>query len=160
MAMRISTVEILTEKAHFEPQVAVAVAEAIDEAIDTRSRDSQWVTVPILDARLSQLKAELKGDIAAVQVKLAGDIAAVQVKLGSDIAALQVKLGGDVAAVQVKLGGDIAALDHKFSERVNSALYRIFFAIAGQFAALVGVTYIIVSLAISHAAHAPPVPHP
>ena len=138
MAMRISTVEILTEKAHFEPQVAVAVAEAIDEAIDTRSRDSQWVTVPILDARLSQLKAELKGDIAAVQVKLAGDI----------------------AAVQVKLGGDIAALDHKFSERVNSALYRIFFAIAGQFAALVGVTYIIVSLAISHAAHAPPVPHP
>ncbi len=63
MAMRIETVDILIEKAHFEPQVAVAVAQAIDETMDRKLRDAQLVTVPLLDSRLATLKSEITGGI-------------------------------------------------------------------------------------------------
>jgi hypothetical protein len=59
MAMQAATVDILIEKAKFEPRTAVAVAEAMDEAIGHFNRHSQLVTVPVLDARLSDLKSEL-----------------------------------------------------------------------------------------------------
>jgi hypothetical protein len=59
MAMQAATVEILTQKAKFAPQVALAIAEAIDDAIGNYAHNTQPVTVPILDARLAELKSDL-----------------------------------------------------------------------------------------------------
>lgn len=59
MAMQAATVEILTHKAKFSPEVALAVAEAMDDAIGFYARHTQPITVPILDARLGDLKSEL-----------------------------------------------------------------------------------------------------
>lgn len=56
MALHAETVEILIGKAHFEPAVALGVAEAIESAM-TRA---QFVTVPILDARLHEVHAEIR----------------------------------------------------------------------------------------------------
>ncbi len=63
----------LVRKGHFEPQVAMAVVEAID----TTMSDPQIVTVPILDARLAEIRAEvrisaqvLKSEIARVEHKI------------------------------------------------------------------------------------------
>jgi hypothetical protein len=53
-------------KAKFEPQVALAVAEAIDNAMT----DSKFVTVPILDARLAELREGLSKDIAACNERI------------------------------------------------------------------------------------------
>jgi hypothetical protein len=61
--MKIATVEILIEKAYFEPHIAVAVAEAMDEAMAGMIRDSQWVTVPILDSRLAELQGDIKAEL-------------------------------------------------------------------------------------------------
>ncbi len=55
MAMQAATVGILIEKAKFDPQVALAIAEAIDN----ERQESQLVTIPVLDARLADLKSEL-----------------------------------------------------------------------------------------------------
>ncbi len=66
MLMKIATVDILIEKAGFEPRVAVAVAEAMDEAMEGKIHTLQPVTVPILDARFAALDArfaDLKSDI-------------------------------------------------------------------------------------------------
>jgi len=55
MAMQVSTLDILIEKGHFEPKVARAVAEAIEN----ESQQVQAVTVPVLDARLADLRSDL-----------------------------------------------------------------------------------------------------
>jgi len=55
MAIHAEAVEILVRKGQFEPQVAIGIAEAIEVSMN----GTQLVTVPILDARLQELKAEL-----------------------------------------------------------------------------------------------------
>ena len=59
MAMRVETVDILVEKARFEPQVAVAVAQAMDTAMEESMRDRQLVTVPVLEARHAVLESRM-----------------------------------------------------------------------------------------------------
>ncbi|MEA3179416.1 MAG: hypothetical protein QOI59_2939 [Gammaproteobacteria bacterium] len=56
MALHATTVGILVEKAKFEPEVALGVAEAIESAMT----QAQFVTVPILDARLHEVRAEIR----------------------------------------------------------------------------------------------------
>jgi hypothetical protein len=55
MAIHAEAVEILVSKGKFEPQVAIGIAAAIEVSMNR----TQLVTVPILDARLQELKAEL-----------------------------------------------------------------------------------------------------
>ena len=59
MSLRVATVDLLVEKARFEPQVAVAVAQAIDTAMEEKMQDRQFVTVPVLDARLAVLESRM-----------------------------------------------------------------------------------------------------
>ncbi len=54
--MQAAIVDVLVQKGRFDPQIALAVAEAIDMAIGT----SQLVTVPILDARLDAVSARFQ----------------------------------------------------------------------------------------------------
>jgi hypothetical protein len=56
MALHAATVEILVEKAKFGPEVALGVAEAVELAMT----QAQFVTVPILDARLHEVRAEIR----------------------------------------------------------------------------------------------------
>jgi len=77
MTSQAETVELLVKKANFQPHVALAVAEAIDNSI----RDSQFVTVPILDARLGELKAELKAMIEVSSERLSKEIVATKAEL-------------------------------------------------------------------------------
>ncbi len=55
MAIHAEAVEIRVSKGKFEPQVAIGIAEAIEVSMNR----TQLVTVPILDARLQELKVEL-----------------------------------------------------------------------------------------------------
>ena len=56
MALHAATVGILVEKAKFEPEVVLGVSEAIELAMT----QAQLVTVPILDARLHEVSAEIR----------------------------------------------------------------------------------------------------
>jgi hypothetical protein len=66
MSMQATTLDILIEKAHFDPKVARAVAEAIDNEI----QGSQPVTVPVLDIRLTVLRSDLRVEIHDAAVSL------------------------------------------------------------------------------------------
>jgi len=70
MAMKMATVEILIEKAHFEPQTAIAVAEAIDEAMVRRMETTQPVTLSVFDARLAEHRASLRSDIGEIKSEM------------------------------------------------------------------------------------------
>ncbi len=65
MAIHAQAVEILVTKARFEPEVALGIAEAIEVSITL----AQLVTVPVLDARLQELRHELKAEMHALRAE-------------------------------------------------------------------------------------------
>jgi hypothetical protein len=88
MALHAATVEILVEKAKFEPQVALGIAEAIELAMT----QAQFVTVPILDVRLHEVRAEirvLEGKLDASMQRLSAELDA---KLIAQFAKMETKL--------------------------------------------------------------------
>lgn len=66
MALHAAAVEILIEKGRFEPEVALGIAEAIEASM----MHAQLVTVPILDARLQQLRADTRISLMGLESKL------------------------------------------------------------------------------------------
>ncbi len=115
MPMKVATVEILIEKAHFEPQVAVAIAAAIDEAMEGKIQDLQLVTVPLLDFRLADLKSALTEEMHTLK----GD------------------LRGEMHAMKGDLRGEMHAMK-------GELLRHMYTAMLGQLALLLGVAYFFV----------------
>src|SRR3979411_2262102 len=66
MTLHAAAVEILIEKARFEPEVALGIAEAIEASM----MHAQFVTVPILDARLQELGAETRIALMSLEAKV------------------------------------------------------------------------------------------
>ena len=86
MALHAATVEILVEKAKFKPEVALGVAEAIELAMT----QAQFVTVPILDARLAEVRAEirvLEGKLNANVKELRADMQRLSAELDAKLSA-------------------------------------------------------------------------
>jgi hypothetical protein len=68
MALHAEAIEILIEKGRFEPEVALGIAEAIEASM----MHAQFVTVPILDARLQELRAEIRMSQMSLETKMEG----------------------------------------------------------------------------------------
>ena len=66
MSLNAVAVELLIDKGGFEPRVALGIAEAIE----TSMMQAQIVTVPILDARLQDLKAQFDVKIAELGIRI------------------------------------------------------------------------------------------
>ena len=91
MALHAATVEILVEKAKFEPEVALGVAEAIELAMT----QAQFVTVPILDARLHEVRAEirvLEGKLDASIKELKADMQRLAAEINAKLAQMEARL--------------------------------------------------------------------
>jgi hypothetical protein len=56
MTVNAVAVELLIDKAGFEPRVALGIAEAIE----TSMTQAQMVTIPVLDTRVAQLEAKIE----------------------------------------------------------------------------------------------------
>ena len=70
MAIHAEAVDILVHKCRLGPEVALGISEAIEVSITL----AQLVTVPVLDARLQELRHELKMESQALK----GDFAALR----------------------------------------------------------------------------------
>jgi hypothetical protein len=84
MPMQVSTLDILIEKAHFEPTVARAVAEAIEN----ETSGNQLVTVPVLDARLAELKGAVDSRFNDIESWFDSRFNVLEVKMESQKAEL------------------------------------------------------------------------
>jgi hypothetical protein len=71
--MHAATVELLVQKAHLEPDTALAIATAIDMAL----HNAQLVTVAVLDARFVASEARMDARFAAVE----GRFSALEAKM-------------------------------------------------------------------------------
>jgi hypothetical protein len=83
-----AAIDSLIQKGNFEARAALAVAEAIDTAVT----ELQIVTVPILDGRLAELRAEtrislieLRADLEKRLVELRADLENKLVELRADL---------------------------------------------------------------------------
>jgi len=95
MAIHAEAVEILVRKSRFEPEVALGVAEAIEVSIKL----AQLVTVPVLDARLLELKTELKAEIQALRLEFKTDFG----KLSTEIQKVNANLSTEIQKVNANL---------------------------------------------------------
>jgi hypothetical protein len=77
MALHAEAIEILIEKGRFEPEVALGIAEAIEASM----MHAQFVTVPILDARLQELKAEIRLSQMSLQASLETKMEGIKAEL-------------------------------------------------------------------------------
>lgn len=66
-AMQAATIETLMNKGGFQPEVAIAIGEAMDQTL----AHAQVVTVPMLDARFAAFESKMNDRFAAFDVKLA-----------------------------------------------------------------------------------------
>ena len=117
MALHAATVEILVEKAKFEPEVALGVAEAIELAMT----QAQFVTVPILDARLHEVRAEIR---------------VLEGKLDASIRELK--------ADMQRLGAELnAKFDAKFAEMEARLVRWVFLVMLGNVALSLAATVVL-----------------
>lgn len=84
MAVQIATLDILTRRAHFEPEVARAIGDAIDLEMNT-SRD-QLATKSELKAEIALLRSDLKSGLAELRAEIKQDIAKLRAEVKEDIA--------------------------------------------------------------------------
>jgi len=93
--MQAETIELLSGRGKFSMEQSLILAEAMDLVIDK----TQFVTVPILDARLAMVNARI-------------DV--VEAKLGARIDKLDAKLDAGIASVGVRIDSLETKLDAKF----------------------------------------------
>src|SRR3954453_5425077 len=106
MAIHAEAVQILIRKSRFEPEVALGVAEAIEVSINL----AQLVTVPVLDARVHEVKTEIQALCLEFKTELADGLG----KLSTEIQKLNANVSMEIQKVNANLGMEI--------QRVNANL--------------------------------------
>jgi len=99
MAIHAEAVEILVRKSRFEPEVALGVAEAIEVSINL----AQLVTIPVLDARILELKTELKAEIQALRLEFKTEFQGLRLEFKTELADGLGKLSMEIQKVNANL---------------------------------------------------------
>jgi hypothetical protein len=107
--MHAATVELLVQKAHLDPDTALAIATAIDMAL----QNAQLVTVAVLDARFAAFEAKIDGRFAAFEAKTDARFAASEAKTDARFAASEAKTDARFAAFEAKIDSRFTASEAK-----------------------------------------------
>jgi hypothetical protein len=93
--MHAATVELLIQKAHLDPDTALAIATAIDMAL----QNAQLVTVAVLDARFVAFEAKVDARFAAFEAKIDARFSAVDARF----VALEAKMDAALQKTKAEL---------------------------------------------------------
>ena len=74
--MHAATVDLLVQKAHLDPDTALAIATAIDMAL----QNAKLVTVDVLDARFLAFEGRMDGRFAASNAEMKAGFASLEAK--------------------------------------------------------------------------------
>ena len=102
MAMQASTLRIL-EAANFSTPQALALGQAIDEEIEGAQKSAQFVTVPLLDVRLAELKLQISGLESGLESKIFG----VESRLRIEMSELEARMSGKMMTLGLSATGII-----------------------------------------------------
>jgi hypothetical protein len=138
--MDAATLDILTEKAKFQPDAAAAVAQAIDMAL----ANADHVTVPILDsgfakveARLTDIDARMDAGFAAADAKMDAGFAAANAEEEARFARVDLRFAQSEAQQQIRFNRLEAAIGSAkvWAALLYAALAITFFGALGGEAA-------------------------
>jgi|SRR3569833_570923 len=115
MAIHAEAVEILVRKSHFEPEVALGIAEAIEVSITL----AQLVTVPVLDARLKEFKTELRAELKELKAELTAETQSIR----ADMATLRQEMKTFQAEIRAELVAGLSSLSTEI-QKINANLMR------------------------------------
>ena len=128
--MHAATVELLVQKAHLDPDTALAIATAIDMAL----QNAQLVTVAVLDARFAAWEAKIDARFAASEAKIDIRFAAAESKTDARFAAVDARF----VALETKIDARFAASEAKMDaalQKTKAELVRwVFLALLGNVA--------------------------
>ena len=96
--MHAATVELLVQKAHLDPDTALAIATAIDMAL----QNAKLVTVDALDARFLAFEARMDGRFAASNAEMKTGFAASNAEMKAGVAASNAEMKAGFAALEAK----------------------------------------------------------
>lgn len=105
--MHAATVELLVQKAHLDPDMALAIATAIDMAL----QNAQLVTVAVLDARFLAFEAKIDARFAASEAKIDARFAASEARMDARFAASEAKVDRRFAALEAGRADSNARVD-------------------------------------------------
>ena len=97
--MHAATVELLVQKAHLDSDTALAIATAIDMAL----QNAQLVTVAVLDARFLAFEAKMDGRFAASEAKWDARFLAFGAKMDARFTASEAKWGAALEKTKAEL---------------------------------------------------------
>jgi tetrahydromethanopterin S-methyltransferase subunit G len=121
MALHAAAVEILIEKGKFEPDVALGIAEAIEASI----MHAQFVTVPILDARLQELRADMRIGLMSLETKSDGRFGELKAKIDRRCGELDAKIDRRFGELDAKIDQRCGELDAKIDHRCGQLEAKI-----------------------------------
>jgi hypothetical protein len=124
MTSQAETVELLVRKANFQPHVALAVVEAIDNSI----KESQFVTVPMLDARFAELKAmievsneRLLKELTTTRGQFSADLAATRGQFSAELAATRGQFSAELATTRGQFSPELATTSGHLSKEIANS---------------------------------------
>jgi hypothetical protein len=97
--MHAATVELLVSKAHLEPDIAVAFAEAIDMAVT----NAQLVTVPVFDARFGASEARIDARFSAFEARIDARFVAFEARMDARFNEQEAKLDAKLEKLRAEL---------------------------------------------------------
>lgn len=129
--MHAATLEVLISKAHLEPDVAVAFAEAIDMAIS----NAQLVTVPVLDNRFTAFEAKMDARFAAIDNRFV----ALEAKMDARFAAVDNRF----ETFEARMHARFADVDAKIEKRTADLVRWVLLVMLSNVALSTGATAIL-----------------
>jgi hypothetical protein len=121
--MHAATVELLVQKAHLDPDTALAIATAIDMAL----QNAQLVTVAVLDARFAAFEAKIDARFAAFEAKIEARFATYEAKIDARFAAFEAKMDARFAVIDARFFALEAKTDARFAAseaKMNAVLEK------------------------------------
>jgi hypothetical protein len=145
-AMHAATVELLVQKAHLDPDTALAIATAIDMAL----QNAQLVTVNVLDARFASWEAKTDARFTALEARIDSRFAAAEAKTDARFAASEARIDARFAAAEAKTDARFAASEAKMTaalEKTKAELVRwVFLVMLGNVALSVAANAVVNAL--------------
>ena len=137
--MQAETMELLRGKGKFSMEQALVLAEAIERMVEK----AQFVTVPILDARIATVNARIDTSeaksgarIELVRAELIARIELVRAELIARIDAVETRLLARIESVEARLDARIDSLEAKLDAKFERWTTRIIIVMVLSQAAL------------------------
>jgi hypothetical protein len=146
MTSQAAVVGLLIEKGRIGPQMAFAIADGIDLAVT----QSQFLTVPILDARFADLRAELRIAVAQPDKKIDVVKSELEKKIELCRSELEKKIELCESRLEKKIEVSRSELEKKIKVAKADLVRWVFLVMLGNVALTAGATAMLSALQHSH----------